>query len=347
MPNILVLNGVVGSYPFSADYIEYALNSMEGDIVLDVTSPGGSYFEALSIVDKIRKCKESGKKVIARVGAYAFSAGSYVTLACDKIEAASNAVLMYHRPEMMPGSEPCNAEELREKADVLDKCYEGYKQLFMARTSKSEEEVDVLLSKDLVCTAEEALTLGLVDRVLPVERVNSEVSNFKLPELVVNYVQRKNEEYTRMALKDVCNTFSIKVEDGKEEEAVVNFIKELQVKAAAEPIAKTKTTLPGTIVNLVVRNRELELANLVNTGKISVGVVNELKSLFTSPDHINNNLDDKGELVDSFDKVVNALSKNEEVFSFAGKSGTQQVPDPNKDSGNVLVQDMEKRNKKG
>ena len=347
MANTLVLRGIVGSYGFSAEYVEYALTNLVGDVTLDITSAGGSYLEALSIVDTIRKCREKGQKVTARVGAYAFSAGSYITLACDEVEVAANALLMYHKPEMMPGQEPEDAEDLREKADILDKCYEGYKQLFMARTGKKEEEVDSLLEEDLHCTPEEAKKLGLVDRILPVSRVNDEVSNFKLPELVVNYVQRKNEEFTRMALKDVCNTFSIKVEDGKEEEALVNYIKELQVKAAAEPVAKPKTTLPGTIVNLVVRNRELELSNLVNTGKISVGVVNELRSLFTSPEHINNNLDDKGELVDSFDKVVNALAKNEEVFSFAGKSGTQHVPDPNKNGTNELIQDMEKRNKKG
>lgn len=322
---------------------------------VNIATKGGDFFEALNIFNMLR---ESGKKVVTCAQGICASAGAVILLAGDEVCAAENSIIMFHNP--MANLEGVNQEALEKAIENLKKCKDVLNLTISNRCGWKEEKTKKFLDSAQYLTASEAKKMGLIDKILPFKRKKIETSN-ELPVEVMNFVTDANLEVDRMNLKDVCGKLNISITDASTDDEMVAAIvamvatqegqlaeangkvTELTNKLAEVPVQKQKATLPTTIVNMVIRSRELEVSSLVTEGKITPVVANELKNIFVTPDAINAAADDKGEVVDAFDKTVDALRKNEQVMNFAGKTGMQQVPKFTGDEANLLIRDAEKR----
>lgn len=352
------IGGAVDEY--THDSVGYQLSDTQENIVrCNISSRGGDFFAALGIYNKLR---ESGKHVVTCAQGLCASAGALILLAGDEIEAASNSIIMFHMPEL--GGQALNSKQMEDAAEKLKVCNQALIKTVQDRTGWEEKETCDFLDEAAWLTAEDAKRMGLIDKILPFKRrkIEAPVSD-KLPEEILNFVTTSNKEVDTMNLKDVCSKLSIEVTDATTDDemvaAIVNTfashegqvaelngqITELKAKVAAIPEQKQKVSLPTTIINMVVRSRELELSSLVTEGKITPVVANELKNIFVTPDAISAAADEKGEVVDSFEKTIDALRKNEQVVNFAGKTSSQFVPKPEDLTGHtdLLIKDAERR----
>ncbi len=119
-------------------------------------------------------------------------------------------------------------------------------------------------------------------------------------------------------------------------------------------ITKLKESIPiqlsfnDATIKVATENRELKIGQLINTGKITPAVGEELKKIYTTKDNITLSLSSEDS---TFDKMVEALSKNEAVVKTGEKTGQQtlELSDPHKggDERNYLIEDAEKRQKAG
>lgn len=342
----ITVNGIIGQ-DVTDEYIDWQMGfSPDDSCFVRITSRGGDYITALGIYNKLRK---SGKKIITCAEGLAVSAGAVILLAGDEIQAASNSVIMFHMPKLS-SFDPMSSEELAKKSEDL-KAYEAsLVDICKKRMGGSEEEVRAFLEEERYLTPKEAKKMGLIDKILPFVRKKVEVSNLEgASEQIVAFAKEVNMEVETMALKDLCTKLEIKVEDSASEEQILDVLfgtitdlrKEVETVKASLP---KKTQLPSGIVNMIKRSREAELNALVSDGRITPAVATELNNIYNQENVIVSSVDEQGNVTDHFDKMVDALKKNEKVVNFGGQSGTQQLPKISA-TDNPLVRDAEARAK--
>lgn len=131
-----------------------------------------------------------------------------------------------------------------------------------------------------------------------------------------------------MALKDVCGELKLEITDEMEDEAleavIVNrvgdLLKELEVAKKERKPEKAATKLPAAILNILVKDRDMDITRLVETGKVIPAVADKLREQFAKKDAILNCVNEEGEGIDGFDAVIAALKENEAVINFGGKT---------------------------
>jgi ATP-dependent Clp endopeptidase proteolytic subunit ClpP len=128
-------------------------------IDLHINSPGGEVFDGLTIYNLI---KQHPANVTTYIDGLAASIASVIALAGDKVVMAENALFMIHDPwAMAMGS----AEELRKKADTLDKVGGSLVATYTEKTGKPVSEIAELMSAETWMSADEAQLLGFVDQI--------------------------------------------------------------------------------------------------------------------------------------------------------------------------------------
>ena len=165
-----------------------------------------------------------------------------------------------------------------------------------------------------------------------------------------------------MNLKDLCSELKLDVTDEMEEdqfsELIINRVGDLTTELdetktkLEEALAKkpepkkSGKSLPKSIINIISKDRNFEIDNLVSTGKIIPAVAEDLKKSFVDPEELINMIDDEGESIDNFETVVSALKKNEEVVNFGGQK-FHKLRKPEEAEDNPLLADADRRAKAG
>lgn len=152
----------IGGFGITAkDYMD-AFNAMPaGPVVLNINSPGGSVFDALTMMNGMRA---SGRQITTRVMGVAASAASLIAMAGNTIEMPANSFMMLHAP--MTGTYG-NADEMRSTADMLDTIGKSLQATYVTRSGADPQKIADILSKDTWLTADECKELGLCDTVTP------------------------------------------------------------------------------------------------------------------------------------------------------------------------------------
>jgi ATP-dependent Clp endopeptidase proteolytic subunit ClpP len=148
----------------SANELVDALDDLPSNIdtiELSINSPGGVVFEAVAIMNALRR---HSAKVVAIVDGIAASAASFIAASADETWMMPNSTMMLHAPW---GVAVGNATVMRELADVLDDLTLNIAEVYATKTGETPDEwLDRLAEGDLYYSAAEAVDAGLADGVL-------------------------------------------------------------------------------------------------------------------------------------------------------------------------------------
>ena len=136
------------------------IKNLDCDVIkISINSPGGDAFEGVTIKNTLKKHKA---KVLVEVDGMAASAGSIIAMAGDEIVMNENSWMMVHAP--VSGSYG-TASQMRDRADFLDKLGADLAATYARRTGKPVEQWIETMTKDSWFSAEEAVEVGLADRL--------------------------------------------------------------------------------------------------------------------------------------------------------------------------------------
>ena len=180
--NEIRIFGEIG-WEVTAQGVRYALDAAgeDADIVVRIDSPGGSVFEGFSIFTALQKHK--GRKV-AVIESAAFSIASYIAMACDEIEIASNGYFMLHNPSVMAEGDD---EAMAKQSTLLAKLKSSMIEAYCNRTGMTAEQVSSILSEETFFDANESVQFGLADRITveaKASRINASVATKALPQSI-------------------------------------------------------------------------------------------------------------------------------------------------------------------
>lgn len=144
-----------------------AVNAEGDEIHLRVHSYGGSIGDGNAIQTMIANCK---KTVVGYIDGIAASMGYGILLSCNKIVAASNAMILAHNAS---GAIEGTPEEIAAYANFLVKARNTVAEKIAAKLGITAEEATTkYLLADNWFSAEEALAVGLIDEIDNVEAEN-------------------------------------------------------------------------------------------------------------------------------------------------------------------------------
>lgn len=169
---LVLVHGVIGDDLDSLDSASLvsAVNEFDGATIrLDINTPGGSVFDAMSVYNAL---VQSRADVIADVTGTAFSAGTIVASAADTIRIAAGAQWMIHRAWAMALG---NAPAMREAADMLERADDQIANLLAERSGNSVESISSWMSGSIdgtTFTGSEAVGHGFADELIPLKAKN-------------------------------------------------------------------------------------------------------------------------------------------------------------------------------
>ncbi len=126
------------------------LNKQEGDVEIDINSPGGDVSAGLAIANAIKSYSKG--KVTANVLGCAASMASVIACAADELKMGKGAFLMVHNPLGILAGE---AEDLRHHADVLDQMKKSIIGFYQTKSKKTPEELSALMDAETWIAAED------------------------------------------------------------------------------------------------------------------------------------------------------------------------------------------------
>jgi ATP-dependent protease ClpP protease subunit len=131
-------------------------------INLHINSPGGDVYHGISIMDTIIKLKED-INIDTYVEGISASAGTFISLVGTTRYITRHSYMLIHQLSSgMFGS----YKQLKDSMSNFDELMIMIKSVYGEYTKVSSEELDGILSHDLVWNAEKCLKLGLVDVIV-------------------------------------------------------------------------------------------------------------------------------------------------------------------------------------
>ncbi len=132
------------------------------DIFFYINSPGGSVTAGMAIYDTMQyiKCDVSTICIgmAASMGAFLLSAGTK-----GKRIALPHSEIMIHQPL---GGAQGQASDIKIRAELILRTRDMLNKILSENTGKSIEQIEKDTDRDYFMTAEEALSYGIVDRIL-------------------------------------------------------------------------------------------------------------------------------------------------------------------------------------
>ena len=141
------------------------------DVVVNINSPGGDYFEGLGIYELLR---DHPGKVTARVLGIAASAASVIAMASDELQISRAGFLMIHNTWVVAAGD---RNQLRDVADWLEPFDGSAADIYAARTGIDAKEIAKMLDRETWIGGSDAVDQGFADALLPADRVSSGANN--------------------------------------------------------------------------------------------------------------------------------------------------------------------------
>lgn len=135
------------------------------DVVVNINSPGGDYFEGLAIYNILR---EHPAQVTVKILGVAASAASVIAMAGDQVQIARAGFLMIHNTWIIAMGD---RNALREAADWLEPFDQVAVDVYAARTGLDPKAVGKMLDRETWIGGAEAVEKKFADEFLPADAV--------------------------------------------------------------------------------------------------------------------------------------------------------------------------------
>jgi ATP-dependent Clp protease protease subunit len=169
--NKITLDGEIGYWGITAQYVKSQLKDMTGDVEVEFTSPGGSVYEGIEIANAFKNYNKGETTII--IGALGASMGSYIPQAFDKRKAYDNSTFMVHNPWSFAVGDHNSLDKqskvLKGLTNILAKAY-------IDRTGKTEDEIRQMMDDETFLFGQEILDNGFVDEIIASGK-NEDASN--------------------------------------------------------------------------------------------------------------------------------------------------------------------------
>jgi ATP-dependent Clp endopeptidase proteolytic subunit ClpP len=129
------------------------------ELTVRINSPGGSVFDGVAIYNAL---KRHDAAITVWIDGIAASIASMIAMAGDEVVMPENAVLVLHDPS---GPVAGTATDMRTMADALDRMKSGMVGAYREKSGRTDAEIEALMQAETWLSAQEALELGLADRV--------------------------------------------------------------------------------------------------------------------------------------------------------------------------------------
>ena len=143
--------------------LQYLDDNGAEEITLQINSPGGSVSAGLAIYDTMNFIKARivtvGIGMAASMGAFLLSSGSR-----GYRRATENCEILIHQPL---GGASGQASDIIIAANHLERTRKRLNEILAANTGKNIRTIQNDTDRDKILTAQEALTYGLIDAVIP------------------------------------------------------------------------------------------------------------------------------------------------------------------------------------
>lgn len=163
------LHGVVG-WDIDAESFANTIDSLSGDIELDLNSGGGFVTDGVSILNKVRSYDRG---VITANVSYAASMMTQIALACDKVKVYDNAIFMIHNVQNVVVGDH---NDMREAADLQERMSNMLAQLYVKKTGKSLDEIKQMMDDETYLFGTEIQDMGFADEVIDTDKEKDKVS---------------------------------------------------------------------------------------------------------------------------------------------------------------------------
>lgn len=204
---------------FTVKRLNAALRSI-GDkpVTVNINSPGGDVFEGIAIYNELVL---HSKPVTVNIVGMAASAASFIAMAGDKINIASNAYIMIH--EAMSGIYG-TADEQQQVADYTRKISDGIAEIYAERGNYDADKFRELMAVGALnlgtyFNAEEAIEAGLADAVFSGETEEAKPSEATA---TAHYTKREAEGLLTRAGMTRSNARSFLNQFGSTQDAAPN-----------------------------------------------------------------------------------------------------------------------------
>lgn len=171
--NTISVLDVIGEDPWSgggvtSKRVAGALRAIgEGDITVEVNSPGGDFFEGVAIYNLLRGHKG---KVTVRVLGLAASAASVIAMAGDEVLIGKAGFLMVHNAWVMAVG---NRHDLAEAATTMATFDAAMASVYADRAGVDEKSAAAWMDKETWFSGSDAVENGLADAFLPDDQVTT------------------------------------------------------------------------------------------------------------------------------------------------------------------------------
>lgn len=152
----------------TAKRIGAALRSIgDRDVVVNINSPGGDYFEGLAIYNLLREHKG---KVTVRILGMAASAASVIAMAADQVLIGRAAFLMIHNTWVAAAGD---RHAFRDVADWLEPFDQAAAEVYAARTGQTVAQIAQQLDRETWIGGGAAVEQGFADGLLDSDAVET------------------------------------------------------------------------------------------------------------------------------------------------------------------------------
>jgi ATP-dependent Clp protease, protease subunit len=175
----IVIYDEIGAFgiPAKAFLDELKTLGRVAELTIRINSPGGSVFDGVAIYNAL---KRHDAAITICIDGIAASIASVIAMAGDEVVMPENAMLMLHDPS---GLVVGTAIEMRAMAEALDRVKAGMVAAYRNKSGRDDAEIEALLAAETWLSAEEAVALGLADRVEQPVRMAAhfDLSRFRNP----------------------------------------------------------------------------------------------------------------------------------------------------------------------
>ncbi len=242
---IIVIDGYIGDYQFSKQYIrnELAGNS-KNPVTVKISSLGGQVDHALNIYDQFI---EHGQ-VEAELSAFVASSATLISLGAKTIRMNENSFYLIHKAmNWVDEWGSMNEDEIEELIAKLEKQKAQLAKItlqiakmYTKKTGKTLNEIIELMKQEIWLTAEEAKAWGFVDEIYTAAEPENYLDNKMVAMITASGYPLPETKRTHLILNTMADKNEKQLTFKSEDELKAYMKKEFGFEAKAENTEKTE-----------------------------------------------------------------------------------------------------------